>query len=156
MVCLVLEKGQDGKLRGAGETSDRQYQKIKQRMALLDVGDTVKAEFKFPRSPGHHRAFFRMLGLIFDRQEQFDNADKLRQWLTVGAGYCDFMPGPTGRMVAIPQSIAYEKMEEAEFSNFHQSVRDFLWTPHARRFLWPHLSEEQQYETLDQLFLEVN
>lgn len=150
MSAVVVTKGQDGKLTGMGEKGERAYAKFVKRVRDLSPGDTLHFEWREPRSLPHHKLFFAKVHALFDMQEQFDDADKLRQWLTVGAGYCDFVPGPTGRMVALPQSIAFHKLEEPEFAELHSQVDGFLWTLHARRFLWPMLTDEQSYAMIEQ------
>jgi len=150
MTAVVVTKGQDGKLAGMGEKGGRAYSKFLKRVKDLAPGDTLHFEWREPRSLPHHRLFFGKVNALLDIQEQFDDADKLRQWLTVGAGYCDFVPGPTGRMVALPQSIAFHKLEEPEFAELHSQVDGFMWTLHARRFLWPQMSDEQSYAMVDQ------
>lgn len=154
MSALVVRKGDDGKLQGVGEKGARAFAKFRRRIELLQPGDTLHFEWREPRSPAHHRLFFSKLGALLDRQEQFDSSEKLRHWLTVGAGYCDFVPGPTGRMVALPQSIAFHALDEADFSDLHAKVDAFLWSDHARAFLWPHLSDVQTYGLIEQLLME--
>jgi hypothetical protein len=149
--AVVLVKGGDGKLQGHGDKGQRAYSKFRQRVEAMRPGDTLHFEWREPRSLPHHRLFFAKLGALMDMQEQFDAEDKLRAWLTVGAGYADFVPGPTGRMVALPQSIAFDKLDEADFADLHSRVDAFLWTDHARRFLWPHLTVQQTYDFIDQL-----
>ena len=154
MSAVVLTRGEDGKLQGLGEKGERAYAKFRARVDSLAVGDTLHFEWREPRSPAHHRLFFAKLHALADRQEQFEDADKLRHWLTVGAGYCDFVPGPTGRMVALPQSIAWHSLDEADFADLHAKVDGFLWSEHARRFLWPHLSNEASYALMQQFMTE--
>ena len=153
---VVLTKGDDGKLQGFGERGQRAYAKFRTRVEGMAPGDTLHFAWREPRSPKHHALFFAKLGALLDRQEQFDTDHKLRAWLTVGAGYCTFVPGPTGRMVALPESIAWDKLDEADFSDLHSKVDAFLWTDHARRFLWPHLTEQQTYDMVDQFLTEFN
>lgn len=153
---VVVTKGEDGKLHGFGEKGDRAWRKFMATIKALEIGATMQFKFWLPRSPRHHRLFFAKLGALADMQEQFKDADRLRQWLTVGAGFADFLPGPTGRMVAIPQSIAWHKLDEADFSDLHQKVDAFLWTDHARRFLWPHLNDAQTYAMVEALHNEFN
>lgn len=154
MSTVVVTKGQDGKLEGCGERGAKAFSRFLRRVYDLRPGETLHFEWREPRSPKHHGLFFAKLGALMDRQEQFDSDDKLRAWLTVGAGYCDFVPGPTGRMVALPQSIAWHKLDEADFCDLHAKVDAFLWTDHARRFLWPHLSEQKTYELVEQFLAE--
>jgi hypothetical protein len=153
---VIVVKGEDGKLQGFGDKGGRAYGKFLARVRDMAIGETLQFSYREPRSPQHHRLFFAKLHALADRQEQFDTEDKLRAWLTVGAGFCDFVPGPSGRMVALPQSIAFAQLDEIEFGDLHAKVDAFLWKPHARHFLWPWLSDQQSYELVDKLILEFS
>ena len=155
MADIVVIKNTEGKLEGCGEKGSRAYAKFVRTLAEMTPGDTAIFSFKLPRSPGEHRGFFRLVRALFERQEQFEDEARLRAWLTVGAGYCDMLPGPNGRMVAMPQSIAFDKLDEVEFVELKRQVRDFLWQPRAHSFLWPHLSDKQAYTMVDHLMLEL-
>jgi len=150
MSDVVITRDECGKLSGIGEKGAKAYAKFQRRVQELRPGDTLHFSWREPRSLPHHRLFFAKLGALMDMQEQFDDEDKLRSWLTVGAGYCDFVPGPNGRMVALPESIAFHKLDEADFADLHAKVDTFLWQKHARSFLWPHLSEQQTYAMVEQ------
>ena len=80
--------------------------------------------------------------------------EQFRKWTEVGAGFCDFVPGPKGRMVALPKSIAYHAIDDEEFSTVHENVKAFLRSVHARRFLWPHQDESQSAEMVSTLISE--
>lgn len=151
MSAVVLTRGDDGKLTGVSDQDQARWGKFKATAAALQAGHSLTVTWKLPRSPRHHGLFFAWLGALFERQEQFDDADKLRAWLTVGAGYCDLVPGPAGRMVALPQSIAWDRMDESEFSELHAKVSAFMWTTHAQAFLWGHLAEQQRHAMVQQL-----
>ena len=156
MSAVVITKGETGALEGFGQKGARAWAKFRARVAAMAPGETLHFEWHEPRSPQHHKLFFAKLGALLDLQEQFEDTDTLRQWLTVGAGYCRFVPGPTGRMVALPLSIAWHRMEEVEFAELHRKVDDFLWTPHARAFLWPHMTDQQSYNLIDLWQLEFS
>ena len=145
---VVLVKDECGKLAGLGEKGARAWARFRRTVDALAHGETLEFEWRAPRSPAHHRLFFAQIGNLFDSQEQFDCPDKLRQWLTVGAGYCDFVPGPNGRMVALPKSINWASMDEVEFGELHAAVLNFVWTKHARQFLWPQLTEQQTWDSV--------
>lgn len=151
MSALVVVKGDDGRLQGFGEKGARAWAKFRARVDGMAIGETLSFQWREPRSQKHHAFFFGKLAALLERQEQFEDVDKLRAWLVVGAGYCDFVPGPNGRMVALPQSINWVNLDEADFADLHGKVDAFLWTEHARKFLWGHLSNEQSYELIDQL-----
>lgn len=142
MSAVVVYKDETGKLAGFGDKGGRAWSKFQRAVRELEVGETLDFEWKKPRSPKFHRLFFVMLHDLFDRQEQFADVDQLRAWLTVGAGYCEFVPGPRGRMVALPKSIAWAKMEDVEFSELVAAVWKFLRTEHAQRFLWPDMDSD--------------
>lgn len=156
MSSVVIRKTADGAWQGVSEADEQRWQRWRIATMKAQAGETMRFEWRLPRSPRHHGLFFAQLGALFARQEQFDTPDKLRAWLTVGAGYCDFYPGPTGRMVAVPRTIKWEAMDETEFSELHTAVNTFLWTDHARQFLWPHLKPQQTYDMIDQLLTEFS
>jgi hypothetical protein len=151
MASVVVVKGEDGKLTGLGEKAGKAWTSFMRWVADMAPGDTLQFEWNKPRSLQHHRHFFAMLHALLDRQEQFESMDQLRMWLTVGAGHCAFVPGPDGAMVALPDSIAFHRLDEVEFSAFRAAVERFLWTPHAQGFLWPHLGRAQRYAAVESL-----
>lgn len=57
---------------------------------------------------------------------------------------------------ALPESIAWHKLDEADFAEVHAKVDQFLWSDHARRFLWPHLTPQQTYDMVDQFLTEFS
>ncbi len=151
MSAVVVMKDEAGKLVGLGEKGSRAWSKFRRAVESLEIGETIGFEWKKPRSPKYHRLYFVMLHDLFDRQEQFPDADQLRAWLTVGAGYAEFVPGPRGRMVALPKSIAWSRMDDVEFAELVEATWRFLRTEHARRFLWPELDPAAAAESIDEM-----
>ena len=149
MATITITKHGDGKIHGATEKDRKAYARFSSRIRDLEPGELFTLDCWFPRNPKLHGLHFAMLATIFDAQEQFADPDQLRTWLQVGAGHCEFVPGPTGRMVAIPKSISFRSIDDADFQAHHEAVKDFLRTDHARRFLWPHLGDEQTAEMVD-------
>lgn len=149
MSTILVTKGNDGKLEGFGDKGRRAYVKFKKTVAEMSEGEIMRFSFKIPRSIKHHGYFFKKMHALFDRQERFAEFDHLRAWLTVGAGYADLMPGVNGQLMAVPQSIAFEELCEADFVDLHQKITAFLWGEHAQSFLWPHLAYEKTYQTID-------
>lgn len=142
MSKVVLRLDECGKLAGVDEKNERAYSRFRKQIAELQPGQTLAFEFRIPRSPRMHRFHFAVLGRFFESQERFDDSDEMRKWIEVGSGFCTFMPGPDGQIVAVPRSIAWEKLEESDFREHHAKVMDFLRSPRCYRFLWPALSEE--------------
>lgn len=151
MTTITVTKDDAGKLRGFTDKDQRAYARFKGLIDELEVGELFTLETWFPRNGKLHRLHFAMLAVIFDAQEQYADPEQLRFWLQVGAGHCTYAPGPEGRMVAIPKSISYSSIDDAEFQVHHEAVKAFLRTERARRFLWPHLGDEQTYDTVETL-----
>jgi hypothetical protein len=152
---VVVFKGDDGKLVGHGDRGERAYARFQARLRELERGATLAFSWREPRAPATHRFFFAFLRELFSRQEAFQDEDEMRAWLTVGAGYVRFVQGRDA-LIALPQSIAFDKLDEDEFRELIHKVKQFLWDPHAYLFLWPHLSPQKAYEMVDQLHLEFD
>lgn len=149
MTTITVVKDDRGRLIGLGEKDKRAYSRFKKMLDGLGQGELFTLDYWFPREGWKHRKHFAMLTAIFDAQEQFADPEQMRMWLQVGAGHCEFVPGPTGKAVAIPKSISYSQMDDAEFDVHHEKVKDFLRSEHAQRFLWPHLTPEQTWQTIE-------
>lgn len=143
MSKVILRIDERGKLAGLDEKNERAYARFRSKLGKLQPGQTLAFEFRIPRSERFHRLHFVMLTAFFKCQEVFTDSERMRKWLEVGAGHCDFVPGPAGDLVALPRSISYESLDDAEFHEVHESVKAFLRMPHAYRFLWPHLDDER-------------
>ena len=153
MTTITVTMGDDGKLRGFTDKDQIAYGKFRKRIAELEPGELMWLETWFERSGPYHRRHMAMVGAFFDAQEQFADFDDFRKWTQVGAGHCDFVPGPAGRMVALPKSIAYHKLDQADMEQLHKKTVDFLRSEHAQRFLWPHLSAEQTWMTIETILV---
>lgn len=149
MADVIILRDKDGQIVGMGEKGRRAWAKFCRLMDALEVGETMKFSYALPRSGVHHRFFFAKMTGLLERQEQFDTLEDLLQWLKVGAGHVDFMPGARGELIAMPRTINWLNLEEQDFIEFHRAVNDFLWTPHAMQYLWPHLPYERQALCID-------
>ena len=154
MTTITVSKDETGKLVGLTDPDHRAYGRFKKMIEELGCGEFFSIDYWFPRNPALHRLHFKIVGTLFDAQEQFADIDYLRGWLYVGAGHCRFVPGPTGKMVAMPESIKWSRIDDADFEKVHRKVIGFMRSEHARRFLWPHLSDAQTYDTMEILLQE--
>lgn len=149
MATIIVTRDQTGKLAGFGERDKPAWGKFIAAMRDLKPGELMTVSHWFPRSGPFHRRHFAMLAAVYEAQEQFDDIEMFRAWVQVGAGHVRFVPGPTGRMVALPESVAWHKLDEAEFEAHHAKVIAFLRSPHATSFLWPHLSPADQSQMIE-------
>lgn len=143
MANVILVKDECGKLAGFGEKGARAWSKFRQRLDRMEIGETVEFSWWEPRSPKFHRLHFAMLGALFDAQEQFQDFEAFRMWVQVGAGFCELVPGPKGKPVALPKSIAWKNLDDADFADHHLEVMKFLRSGYAARFLWPWLNDAE-------------
>ena len=140
MPTITLHADKNGKLAGISERDGKIFAAFLHRIKNLGH-NSITFSWKEPRSGPFHRRHFAMINSLFEGQEQFEDQDMFRKWLEVGAGYAEFCPGPTGKMCAIPKSIAYDKLDQQEFQEVHEKTFQFARSRHALGFLWPHLSE---------------
>ena len=118
------------------------WRKIWKRLMDLEPGEFAVIEFVIPRSGPFHRRHFAILNAVFDAQERFDDFDRFRDWLSIGAGNVSWVPGAKGGIVPLPKSISYAKADQAEFEAYHAKVISFLRGEHAAVFLWKHLGND--------------
>lgn len=154
MSKVTIIKDEQGKLRGLDAAGQRAYAKWRKLVLDLPVGQTLTFSYRLARSPAHHRLFFAKLQSLLNRTEEFDSLDHLRYWLVMGAGYADFVPGLDGTPNAIPRSIDFDSLDEADFCELHQAVDRFLWTARAQQSLWPALAEGQRYRCMESFMQE--
>jgi len=153
MAAVLIMKNAEGRLEGFGERGMRAYNRFLDAVRKLEIGELLKFEYKAPRSGPYHRRHFGMLGVIFENQDRFTDELVFRKWGEVGAGYCDLLPGKDGIPCAVARSIDYESLDQIAFEPIHLAVIGFYRDAHARRFLWPHLTEVQTYEMMEMLLM---
>ena len=140
MPTITLHMNENRQLSGITARDQRAYEKFKQK--IKDLGDgSMTFSYRLPRSGPFHRRFFAIVNSLFEAQDAFSDIDIFRNWLEVGAGFAEFFPMHTGEMVALPKSIAYDKLDQQEFQDVHDKIIEFARSEHARRFLWAHMSD---------------
>lgn len=145
-----------GALDGFSREDKSAWRRFWKRLLRLQPGEMAQAEMVFPRSGPFHRRHMKIEQLVFDAQERFQSFEQLRNWLKLGAGHCDWVPGPKGAIVPIPKSVSYASMDDEEFRQFHLAVIGFLRTVHAGKALWPHLDEVKRSEMIEAILAEFN
>lgn len=109
----------------------------KDALASIGAGEIVRVKLSRPRNLGHHRKFFSMLQLVFENQERFPTIEHLLTAVKVEAGLYEDAPiDLNGRLVYVPKSISFAKMDQAAFDEF------YLAAIAACCRLLPHLNAE--------------
>lgn len=80
------------------------------------VGETLKCGVKKPRDYVNHKRYFGLLNLTFENQERYTSFEHFRKAVQIAAGHVDEVISLDGEIVFIPKSIAYDSLDEMEFS----------------------------------------
>jgi hypothetical protein len=170
---ITIVRRDDGKLGGFSRTDERAYAKYRKAIEALEIGELFTFSVWFPRNPAFHKFHFAVMNALLEAQERYDNLDDLRRYLYVGAGYADFVPAPSYlgdiierlpkmvqgtlrrlllrdvELIAVPKSISYSTIDDADFRVLHDKVVDFMRGTRARKYLWPHLTDAQTHDTVE-------
>lgn len=145
-----------GMVDGLGDRGKRQWRRFVGGLMRLEPGEMVEIKTHKARSGPFHRRHMVIEMRVFEAQEKFEQFEQFRNWLKVGAGFCDWVPGPKGAVMPIPRSIAFDKLEEGEMQQVHADMLAFLRTPHALKTLWRHLSEPARSEMIEVVLRDFN
>jgi hypothetical protein len=96
-------------------------------------GEIFQVEIKRPRNIKHHRMFWVLMGLVHDNLDHdlYPTVEDLVAAVKISAGLRTRIELPSGEVGFIPGSIAFHKMDQDEFSKFHDRVCDLI----AKHFL---------------------
>lgn len=99
----------------------------------LKVGQVYQAEIKVARNSRFHRKFWAMLNTAWallpeKTQNGFRSFDGFRAYLLVAAGFFDTYYSPRLKeFVEVPKSISFAQMDEPEFNECYERVKDVIW-----------------------------
>lgn len=140
-----------GIVDGLGERGKRQWRRLWNGLMRLEPGEMVEIKTHQERLGWFHRKHMALEAAVFESQDRFDNFKAFRDWLKVGAAFCDWYPGPKGGVFPVPKSISYAKLEQAEMEQFHTDAVEFLRSEHAGRTLWKHLTQPQRIDMIEEI-----
>jgi hypothetical protein len=98
-----------GGLAGADEQA-------KEALRRWKIGETLKCKVSKPRSYKNHKRFFALLQITFENQERYTSFEHFRKAVQIAAGHVDEIISIEGEVLFIPKSIAYDALDEMEFS----------------------------------------
>ncbi len=136
---------------GLGEKGKKQWRRFVNGLFKLEPGEMVEIRTHQERIGWYHRKHMALEQRVFEAQERFDNFDQFRNWLKVGASFCEWLPGPKGGVIPVPNSISYAKLEQNDMEEVHAEIVKFLRTEHAGALLWKHLSPTARIEMIEGL-----
>ena len=100
----------------------------------LKVGETYSADIHLVRNAEHHRKYFKMIRTAWEYlpeplQYFFHNSEGFRKHVEMTAGYSEpFFSPKLQEWVEGPKSIAFDKLDQAEFEELYNQVRSVLDT----------------------------
>lgn len=112
MPTLRMLKGHNQSLKPADMESERYLSKI-------GFGEQVTCKLTRPRNPQFHRKFFSLLQLVFENQERYATFERFRKEVVMRAGFFDEHVHLTGKVSYVAKSLAFDKMDETEFSELY-------------------------------------
>jgi hypothetical protein len=132
------------------------WRRFWKRLRNMEPGEMALIEAKLPRSGPYHRRHMKIEQTVFDAQERFQHFRAFRDWLKIGSGHCEWVPGPKGAIIPIPDSTSYASMDDEAFRVFHENAVKFLRGDRAADVLWPHLKGARAAEMMDAVLVEFN
>ena len=100
----------------------------------LKVGQVYVAEIKVARNLQFHRKFWSMLNTAWallpeKTQNGFRTLEGFRAYLLVAAGFFDTYYSPRLKdFVEVPKSMSFASMDETEFNECYERVKDVIWS----------------------------
>ena len=118
----------------------------------LKVGKVYEVTIKEARNIRLHRLFFALINCSWEflgewRQEFFHNdKDAYRETLTIAAGYYEPFYSPTRQeWLEKAKSIAFDKMDETEFSELYERVKDVIYKVYIPNDLKDEFEQQLKY-----------
>lgn len=100
------------------------------------MGQPVTASVRLPRNGKFHSKFFAMLDVAYSNHDWPEietkfgrvrtSLEMFRRYVIVKAGHYEADMTPHGEIRVVPKSIAWAKMDEAEFSQLYSDVLDVI------------------------------
>lgn len=121
---------------------DSDYEVLKK----LKKNTPLSFEIKQERNYKFLKKFFALINMVFENQEHYKDIDRLREDLTIQAGYyyedTNFI---TGEVVTKAKSIAFANMTEEQFSSLYESLKNVV-------IHWLGITDEEIKENIEQFF----
>lgn len=100
----------------------------------LRIGETYEVTIRLARNLDFHRKYFALIHCAWEYQnermtEYFkNNVDVFRKTVEIAAGWCEpVFSIEKKEWMEIPKSVAFDKMDNTEFSDLYDRVKDVLF-----------------------------
>jgi hypothetical protein len=117
---ILVVKTINNLLKPAFDEDLEKFRKLPKEI-YFEIKFTAKRNIKF------HRKFFSLIKLCYENQSDYRLMEDLRRDLIITAGhYEEVVNKLTGEVYKIAKSIQFNKMDETEFSEVYESVKEVI------------------------------
>lgn len=92
--------------------------------AKLKHGEEYEAEIKKKRNYEFHKKFMALINICHANQENFEEFEDTRKYITIKAGYKRKVTMPNGYVQIEAKSISFANMDEIEFEQLYNKSID--------------------------------
>lgn len=143
-----------GMLDGLDDESRKSWRRFWNAMLKLEPGEIASIKTWIPRHLRFHRRHMLIEQSVFKAQDRMANFKQFRNWMKVGAGFVDWLPGAGGQIVPVPKSLSFAECDEDAMREFHLDAIAFLRTVDAIKFLWPAMTPKAGAEMIESVLAE--
>lgn len=96
---------------------------------LLDAipeGAVVSVQPKRPRSPRRHRWFWALCSKVAESHPYYATAEQVAEHLKYRTGRVSTVVLSDGKVIYVPKSISFSKMDETEFKSFVEEALSWV------------------------------
>lgn len=108
----------------------------------VNVGECVTVNITKSRNIRFHRLFFSLVNLVFENQDVYDNKKDFLVEVKLKCGIYDIHVTTKGKLMYIPGSISFAKMDETEFREFFERAVDKMINSFIPDMVQDELKEE--------------
>lgn len=136
---IQVIKTLNGTLKAAYDSDYESFKKI-------PLNEIIEIEYKKQRNIKFHRKLFSLLNLAYSNQNIFDNLEDMRYCLMLECNLSEIKVNKlTGEMFKIPKSLQFNKMDEIEFNEVYNTLKQYICQ-------WLGVTNEQINEEIEQYF----
>lgn len=150
--AAVVRKFLFGHLAGATEKDNKAWYRFCRALNESGSGEYFSVKLERKRSSKFHKLTMVVMTHIFKAQERFEDFRIFRQFVKLGAGFCDYLPTPDGELRAVPKSQNFDECSEEDVREFFENAVKFLRSERACKTLWPDAPVWQSAAGMDEIF----
>ena len=95
-------------------------------VAELPAAKALRVRITQPRNVGRFRLYWALLTIVHDNMDRPPPLETLHEAVKLRLGLSTPVRFKSGDVVEVPRSIAFDAMEETEFTTFFESFKDLI------------------------------